>query len=162
MATRHDVLAFAATHGAKAAGEHYGIPAGTIRSWRSRAKQRAARDGTDPPPPTPAERWLAEARQLAERYAKGLCLHCGDAGTVDLSLVTRGGLLVRPGRRIPCPTCGGHLRRITVTEWPRREWTEAMARAGDLGLGWQPDEWARIRAGELDPDGRRITGRPDA
>ena len=30
------------------------------------------------------------------------------------------------------------------------------------GLGWQADEWARIRAGDLHPDGRRITGRPDA
>jgi hypothetical protein len=160
MASRSEVLDYADAHGAKTAGEHFGIPAGTIRSWRSRARARAARDGTAPP--TPAERWLAEARQLAERYAKRLCLQCGGAGTVDVPATTRSGLTIRPARRLPCPSCGGPVRRIQVTEWPRREWTEAQAAAGDAGFGWSGDEWARIRAGELDPDGRRITGRPDA
>jgi hypothetical protein len=159
MASRSEVTAYAAIHGAKAASERYGTPAGTIRSWQSRARARARRAGI--PTDTPVERWLAEARQTAERYLKGLCLQCGGAGTVELPPVTRGSLLVRPGRRIPCPTCGGRVRRIQVTEWPKREWTQAMARAGDAGLGWQPDEWARIRAGELNPDGRRFTGRGD-
>jgi transposase-like protein len=88
MAARSDVLAFAERHGAKAASERYGVPSGTIRSWRSRARKRAARDGTTPP--SPAERWLAEARQLAERYAKRLCLQCGGEGTVGMPAITRG------------------------------------------------------------------------
>jgi hypothetical protein len=160
MTSRREVMDYAERHGAKAAGERYGVPAGTVRSWRSRARKRAARDGTAPP--TPAERWLAEAHQLAERYAKRLCLQCGGEGVVNVPAVTRGGLTIRKARRIPCPSCGGPVRRIQVTEWPRREWTEAMAAAGDLGLGWSGDEWARIRAGEVDPDGMRFTGRPDA
>jgi hypothetical protein len=160
VADRSQVLAYAATHGAKAAGEQFGIPAGTVRSWLSRARKRAARDGTGPP--TPAERWLAEARQLAERYTQRRCLQCGDDGVVTVPAVTRGSLTIRKPRRIPCPTCGGRPRHIEVTEWPKREWTQAMAAAGDLGLGWQADEWARIRAGDVDPDGRRFTGRPDA
>ena len=78
MATRTEILAYADTHGPKQAGERYGVPAGTVRSWRSRARKRAARDGTAPPPP--AEKWLAEARQLAERYTQRRCLQCGDDG----------------------------------------------------------------------------------
>jgi hypothetical protein len=160
MASRSEVLDYADRHGAKAAGEHFGIPAGTVRSWRSRARKRAARDGTTPP--TPIEKWLAEARQLAERYLKGACLQCGDEGTVNVPATFRGSLLIRKAQRLPCPSCGGRPRHIEVTEWPKREWAQAMAVAGDLGLGWSGDEWARIRAGEMDPDGRRFTGRPDA
>lgn len=160
MPSRSEILAYADAHGAKAAGEHFGIPAGTVRSWRSRARKRAARDGTAPP--TPAERWLAEARQLAERYTKRLCLHCGGEGTVNVPATRRGSLLIRKARRINCPTCGGRPRHIRVTEWPQAEWIEGMRVAGDLGAGWSPSEWARIRAGELDPGGRRITGKPDA
>jgi hypothetical protein len=160
MASRREVMDYAERHGAKQAGERYGIPAGTVRSWRSRARKRAARDATAPP--TPAERWLAEAHQLAERYLTGACLQCGGAGTVDVPAVHRGSLLIRRARRVPCPDCGDPVRRIEVIEWPRREWVQAMAAAGDAGFGWQLDEWARIRAGELDPDGRRFTGRPDA
>jgi hypothetical protein len=160
MPDRADVLRYADAHGAKAAGEHFHISAGTIRSWRSRARKRAARAGTAPP--SPAERWLAEAHHLAERYLTGVCLHCGGDGTVDVPATVRGSLLIRKARRVSCPTCGGRPRHIEVTEWPKREWTQAMAAAGDLGLGWQADEWARIRAGDVNPDGRRITGRPDA
>jgi transposase-like protein len=162
MATRSQVLAFAASHGAKAAGLHFGLPAGTIRSWRSRARRRAARDGIPPPPPTPAERYEAEAKRLAERYLRGVCLGCGGSGTVDLPPVRRGSLLLRRARRIVCPDCGGVPLRIQVNELPRREWAEGMRVAGDAGLGWHADEWACIRAGEVDPDGYRITGRPDA
>jgi hypothetical protein len=162
MTSRSQVLAFAAAHGAKAAGLHFGIPAGTIRSWRSRARKRATRDGTPPPPPTPAERYEAEARRLADRYARRLCLTCGGSGQGDVPAVHRGSLLIRRARRIGCPDCGGPVRRIEVTEWPKREWTQAMAAAGDAGFGWSADEWARIRAGDVDPDGRRFTGRPDA
>jgi hypothetical protein len=49
MASRREVMDYADRHGAKAAGERYGVPAGTVRSWRSRARKRAARDGTAPP-----------------------------------------------------------------------------------------------------------------
>lgn len=160
MAARSEVLAYADRHGAKAAGERYGIPAGTVRSWRSRARKRAARDGTAPP--SPAERWLAEARQLAERYTQRRCLHCGDEGVVNVPAVTRGSLTIRRARRVSCPTCGGRPRHIEVVELPRREWAEGMRVAGDAGLGWNGAEWERIRDGEPNPDGMRFTGRPDA
>jgi transposase-like protein len=162
MAERAEVLAYAAAHGAKQAADHFGIPPGTVRSWRHRARQRAARLGQPNPYPTPAERWLAEARQLAERYLAGQCVQCGGSGSVDVPATTRGGLPVRKARRIPCPSCGGPVRRVQVNELGRREWAEGMRVAGDLGLGWSPDEWRLIRAGEVDPDGRRWTGRPDA
>jgi hypothetical protein len=157
VADRSAVLAFAEAHGAKAAGEHFGIPAGTIRSWRSRARKRAARDGTAPP--SPAALWLAEAMALADRYAKRQCLQCGDVGTVDLPPVMRGSLLVRPGRRIGCPTCGGRPRHIQVVELPPDEWAQGMRVAGDAGLGWNEREWGMIQAGEPCPDGFRWTGR---
>jgi hypothetical protein len=160
MPDRADVLRYADAHGAKAAGEHFHISAGTVRSWRSRARKRAARDGTAPP--SPAERWLAEAQRVAERYAKRLCLQCGGEGTVNVPAVTRGSLTVRKPRRLPCPTCGGRPRHIEVVELPRREWAEGLRVAGDAGLGWHADEWARIRAGDVNPDGMRFTGRPDA
>jgi len=160
MPSRSEILAYADAHGAKAAGEHFGIPAGTVRSWRSRARKRAALDGTAPP--TPAEKWLAEAHQLAERYLTGACLHCGGEGTVNVPATTRGTLTIRKARRLPCPTCGGRPRHIEVVEQPKAAWIEGLRAAGDAGFGWSGAEWARIRAGELDPDGRRITGRPDA
>ena len=156
MADRAEVIAYADQHGAKQAADHFHIPAGTVRSWRSRARKRAARDGTAPP--SPAERWLAEAHQLAERYAKRLCLQCGGAGTVDVPATTRGSLTVLGARRIPCPSCGGTPRRIEVVEHPRGAWLEGLAAAGDLGLGWNGREWAMIRAGEPHPDGYRFTG----
>jgi hypothetical protein len=159
MATRAEVMAYAAKHGAKAAGERYGIPAGTVRSWRSRARKRAARLGLPDPHPTPAQRWLAEAQAIAERYASGACLQCGGAGTVDVPATRRGGLIVRKARRLPCPSCGGPVRRIQVTELPRREWAEGMRVAGDAGFGWSGDEWRLIRSGEPNPDGLRWTGR---
>jgi hypothetical protein len=157
MATRNQVLDYAATHGAKAAGLHFGIPAGTIRSWRSRARKRAAQLGTAPP--TPAERWLAEAHRLAERYANRRCLQCGGDGVVVVPATTRGSLTIRKARRLPCPTCGGRPRHIEVVELPRREWAEGLRVAGDAGLGWSGAEWSRIQNGEPDPDGMRFTGR---
>jgi hypothetical protein len=160
MASRSEVLSYADAHGAKAAGERYGVPAGTVRSWRSRARKRAARDGTAPP--TPAERWLAKAQRIAERYTRRVCLHCGGEGTVTVPATTRGGLTVRRARRIPCPSCGGVVRHLEVVELPRREWVEGLRVAGDAGLGWNADEWRRIRNGDVDPDGMRFTGRPDA
>ena len=162
MATRREVLEYAATHGAKAAGLHFGIPAGTIRSWRSRARKRSVRDGTPPPPPTPAEKWAAEALRVAERFLKRVCLGCGGSGQVDVPAVHRGSLLIRRGRRVPCPDCGGPVRRIEVTEWPKRKWAEGMRAAGDAGLGWSADEWALIRSGQVNPFGQRYTGRGDA
>jgi hypothetical protein len=159
--TRTDVLAYASQHGDQAASDRYGTPKGTIWSWRSRARKRAAALGTDPPPPTPADRWQAEARQTADRYLRRVCLRCEGSHRVRLPEVRRGSLVIRKARVIDCPDCGAPLRRITVTEWPQREWTEAMARAGDAGLGWSGAEWARIRSGEPDPDGQRFTGRGD-
>jgi hypothetical protein len=159
MASRADILAYAASHGAKAAGERYGTPAGTIRSWRSRARKRAARDGVANPHPTPAERWLAEAQRIAERYAKRLCLHCGGDGTVTVPATTRGGLVIRKARRLVCPTCGGTPRRIEVVAHPRGAWLEGLAAAGDAGMGWSGAEWSRIQAGDVNPDGMRYTGR---
>jgi hypothetical protein len=157
MASSSEVLSYADAHGAKAAGEHFGIPAGTIRSWRSRARKRAARAGRADP--SPAERWLAEAQRIAERYANRRCLQCDDEGVVSVPAVTRGSLTVRKPRRLPCPTCGGRPRHIEVVELPRREWAEGLRVAGDAGLGWNGAEWERIRNGEPNPDGMRFTGR---
>jgi hypothetical protein len=167
-AHRAQVVAFANIHGPRAAARRFWVPEGSVKGWQARARARAAK----------AQAWAEAARQarpepvvadpdpaestIADRMAAGSCLRCGGAGIVQVSAVTRGSLTVRRARRLPCPSCGGPVRRIQVTEWPRREWTEAQAAAGDAGFGWSPDEWARIRAGELDPDGRRITGRPDA
>lgn len=168
MTDRVVVLAYAARHGPKAAAQRFGVPVGTIWSWRSRARRQAARQQADreratgaPAPPPSAQYEDATRRILAWALAAS-CLRCGGAGLVRLPEVRRGSLLVRRPRTIPCPDCGAPVRRIQVTEWPRREWTEAQRVAGDLGLGWNGAEWAHIRAGQLDPDGRRITGRPDA
>ena len=158
MADRSQVLSYAADHGAKAAGERYGVPAGTVRSWRSRARKRALRDGTPPPPPTPAERFEAEAKRLADRYLRGVCVHCGGEGVVKVPAVTRGSLTIRRARRLPCPTCGGVVRRLEVTEIPRRDWAEGLRVAGDFGFGWNGREWSMIRAGEVNPDGYQWTG----
>ena len=159
MASRAEVLAYASQHGDLAASQRYGTPKGTIWSWRCRAKQRAARDGTDPPPPSRADVWLAEARALADRYLAGQCVHCGGSGQVHLEPVQRGNLVIRRARTIPCPSCGGPPRTIVVVEHDRDTWRAGLARAGDAGLGWSGDEWARIRAG--DEDGRQFTGRGD-
>jgi hypothetical protein len=156
MTSRREVMDYADRHGAKAASERYGVPAGTVRSWRSRARKRAARDGTAPP--SPAERWLAEAQRIAERYAKRLCLQCGGEGVVNVPATTRGSLTVRRARRIPCPSCGGPVRRIEVVSHPRGVWLEGLAAAGDLGLGWNGREWAMIQGGEPHPDGYRWSG----
>jgi DNA-directed RNA polymerase specialized sigma24 family protein len=43
MASRVEILAYASRRGAKQAADRYGVPAGTIRSWQSRARRRAAR-----------------------------------------------------------------------------------------------------------------------
>lgn len=168
MASRAEVLAYADRHGAKAAAERYGLPAGTVRSWRSRARRRAAqqaadqeRDGTRVTSTAPAEVYEDEARRILAWALAGACVRCGGAGLVRLPAVTRGSLTIRQAQTIPCPDCG--IRRIVqVVEHPRESWTEGQRVAGDLGLGWSPDEWALIRAGALDPDGRRFTGRPDA
>jgi hypothetical protein len=169
MADRAQVLAWAERHGSAAASRRFGVPVGTIYAWRSRERRRQARRAAD------AERARQLAQQapavaepdpgeqvLAERMAAGSCLRCGGAGRVQAPAVTRGTLTIRRARRIPCPDCGGPRRVVQVVEHPRDSWRQAQAAAGDLGLGWQPDEWGLIRAGELDPDGRRITGRPDA
>jgi transposase-like protein len=152
MASRADILAYAAEHGPKAAGERYGVPAGTVRSWRSRARKR----GTAPP--TPAERWLAEAQRIAERYAKRLCLQCDDEGVINVPATTRGSLTIRRARRLVCPTCGGRPRRIEVVEHPRGAWLEGLAAAGDAGFGWNAQEWEQIQGGNPHPDGYRWTG----
>jgi hypothetical protein len=159
VADRAEVLAYADRHGAKAAGLYYGLPAGTVRSWRSRARARAARQ--QPGESSPAEQWLEHARQIVAWASRGACLQCGGAGTVRVPEARRGGLVIQKARTIVCPTCGGPPRRIQVNELPPREWAEGMRVAGDAGLGWQADEWALIRAGEPNPDGRRLTGRPD-
>jgi hypothetical protein len=99
---------------------------------------------------------------MAERYAKRLCLHCGGEGTVNVPATTRGSLTIRKARRLPCPTCGGVVRHLEVTEWPRREWAEGLRVAGDAGLGWSGAEWERIQSGDVNPDGMRYTGRGDA
>jgi hypothetical protein len=154
---RAEVMAWADRHGAQAASQRYGVPAGTIRSWRSRARRRAAREANDRPGPSPREAFENRAAQLAAWAAKGACLHCGGVGTVQVPTATRGRVVIRYGRTIPCPTCGGVPVRVQVNELPPREWAEGMRVAGDMGIGWTAEEWALIRAGEPNPNGWRWT-----
>jgi hypothetical protein len=164
MADRAQVLAWAERHGGAAAARRFGVPVGTVYAWRSRARRRAAGAAADAErarqAPALAEPDPAEAT-IAERMAAGSCLRCGGAGIVGVPAVRRGSLIIRRARRIGCPDCGGPLRHVQVVEHPPADWTAAQAAAGDLGMGWQPDEWRLIRAGEPNPDGRRFTGRPD-
>jgi hypothetical protein len=166
MASRAVVLAFAQRHGAKQAAERFGVPAGTIRSWRSRERRRAARVQADReragvPAPAVAQD-EDEARRLLAWALAGTCLRCGGGGLVRVPEVRRGSLLIRRARTIECPDCGGPIRHLEVVEHDRDAWREGQRVAGDLGLGWSPDEWRLIRAGEPNPDGQRITGKPDA
>jgi hypothetical protein len=48
-------------------------------------------------------------------------------------------------------------RRIEVTEWPAREWADAMRTAGDVGAGWTGEEWAALHGTGAAPDGSRFT-----
>lgn len=51
--SRDEILGFAEEHGAKAAGERYGVPASTIRSWRRRkVEDHRARDDDQVPAAT--------------------------------------------------------------------------------------------------------------
>ena len=166
VADRARVVGFANAHGPRAAARRFGVPLGTVKGWQHRARHRPARPQPRPAAPapthdgrTPAERFEAEAKRLAERYLQGACLGCGGSGQVDVSAVHRGSLLIRKARRVPCPTCGGRPRHIEVVELPRREWAEGLRVASDLGLGWSGAEWSRIQAGDVNPDGMRFTGR---
>jgi hypothetical protein len=167
---RAQVLAYAQRHGPKAAAAKFHIPVGTIWSWRARERRRAAQQQVDQeraavahtipspvPGPSPAQEFTDRAAELADRYRRGACLGCGGAGLVRIPPVTRGGLLIRRARTIPCPTCGGVPVRIQVNELPRAEWAEGMARAGDMGVGWTPEEWAERQAGNPNPRGWRWT-----
>jgi hypothetical protein len=89
-------------------------------------------------------------------------VRCGGGGLVRIPEVRRGSLLIRRARTIECPDCGGPVRHLEVVEHGRDSWMEGQRTAADAGFGWSGAEWARIRAGELDPDGMRFTGRPDA
>jgi hypothetical protein len=170
MVDRAQVLAYAQRHGPKAAAARFGIPVGTIWSWRARERRRAAQRQADqeraaaarpalpvPGPVTPAQSDLERAAQLAAWIAQGACLQCGGAGLVRVPPTTRGSMVIRRGRTIPCPTCGGRQVHVQVNELPRQDWTEGLRAAGDLGLGWSPEDWARIRHGEPNPDGQRFT-----
>jgi transposase len=156
---RAEVMAWAERHGAQAAAQRYGVPAGTIRSWRSRARQRAARYAAQrqESAPTPREAFEDRAAQLAAWAARGACLHCGGVGTVQVPTATRGRVVIRYGRAIDCPTCGGIPKRVQVNELPREEWAEGMRVAGDMGIGWTAEEWAERQAGNPNPGGWRWT-----
>jgi hypothetical protein len=168
MADRAQVLAYAERHGSKAAAERFGVPAATVRSWRSRARRRAAQQAADreraaervqAPPPSPLEQFESRAAQLAAWAECGACLHCGGLGTIHVPSVKRGPVVIRYGHDVPCPTCGGVPVRIQVNELPRAKWVEGMRQAGDMGIGWSAAEWAEIRAGNPNPRGYRWTHR---
>jgi transposase-like protein len=158
MPDRDVILAWAERHGGAAAARRFGVPVGTVYAWRSRFRRRAARTAADAErarqAPVLAEPDPAEAT-IAERMAAGSCLRCGGAGRVAIPEVRRGSLLIRRAQRLPCPDCGGPRRIVQVVEHPRESWTEAQQLAGDLGAGWTPEQWGRVRAG-LDPDGYRF------
>jgi DNA-directed RNA polymerase subunit RPC12/RpoP len=158
------VVDFAMRHGPTAAARRFRVPVGTVKTWQDRhrkrqarlnAWQQAARDATPVPEAAEAD---ATVEVIAARMAAGQCLRCGGAGRVEVPAKRHGSLLIRRGRRIPCPDCGTR-RIVQVVEHPRAEWTEAQRVAGDAGLGWSGDEWERIRAGDVNPDGMRFTGR---
>ena len=161
------VVAFADRRGPTAAARRYGVPLGSVKAWQARARARersaqawaAAAAEARPaelPEPDPGE------AELARRMAAGFCLRCGGQGTVIIPEVRRGSLVLRRARRLVCPNCGGVPRHVEVVEHHPAVWVQGLATAGDAGLGWSPSEWVRIRAGEVNPDGQRITGRPDA
>jgi transposase-like protein len=165
-AERAQVVSFALAHGPRAAARRFGVPLGTVKGWTHRHKHPPRRRPPRRPPvpaapvPTAAttstEVFDEQARRLAA-WAAGGCLTCANDGTITVPATYRGSLLIRAAKTIPCPTCGGRPIRIQVNELPRGEWAAGMARAGDLGIGWSPESWARIRAGEVHPDGRRFT-----
>ena len=178
MVDRAEVLAYAAQHGPAKAAAKFHIKVGTIWSWRTRERRRArlatarqaqadrARaeaqaEGLDPSlgpgPVPPAQSDLEREAQLADWVARGACLQCGGAGLVRVPPTTRGSMVIRRGRTIPCPTCGGRQVHIEVVEHPPAAWAEGLAAAGDIGLGWTGEDWARIGAGEPNPDGQRFT-----
>jgi hypothetical protein len=164
---RTQVLAYADRHGSKAAAARFGIPAATIRSWRSRARRRAAQAQADREraqehdatrvTSSPLQEFEDRAAQLAAWAARGACLHCGGVGTIRVPSIQRGPVVIRYGTELPCPTCGGTPLRIQVNELPRDEWMDGMARAGDMGIGWRADEWAERQAGNPNPKGWRWT-----
>lgn len=154
MPDRAEVLAFAQEHGAAAAAAKFGVSAGTIRSWRSRARKRAGRQAaaSSPGPDTPAGRFTQEAQRIVEWAASGhrLCLQCGGAGRVTVPASQRHGQAIRPEHSIPCPSCGGTDRgRIIVTEHPATvdgAWAAGMALFGDLTRNLRERDAARLLA----------------
>jgi hypothetical protein len=150
--TRERVTRFADAHGPRAAARHFGVPLGTVKGWQGRARQQQAkRDGL-----TPTERRQLAALLLVQWTERGVCYRCAGVGEITVPPVERAGLRIRGQRRLPCPTCGGGVRRGRVVEWPRREWEQQMVLAAELGAGWLPWEWERIRAGEHYPAGYRL------
>jgi DNA-directed RNA polymerase subunit RPC12/RpoP len=139
-AQRAAVVAFANRHGPTLAARRFHVPVGSVKAWQVRARVRAAKArawqeaaAQARPEPIVADTDPAEAT-IAQRMAGGVCLRCGGAGRVHIPEVRRGSLLIRRARKVRCPDCGGPVR-IQVTEWPKAEWTEAMALAGDAGFG---------------------------
>jgi hypothetical protein len=94
--------------------------------------------------------------------AHNICLRCGGLGWVQHPAQVIGGYTRRPARRQRCQDCGGPPRIIQVVEHPPESWTQGLAHAGDMGLGWSAFEWGLIRSGDPDADGRRFTGDPDS
>jgi hypothetical protein len=146
-APRAEILAYADRHGAKQAAVRFGVSAGTIRSWRSRARKRAARHAGRPAS-SPLARFEDEAARLVEWATRGACLRCSGSGWAILPAVTRGGQAIRPERRIPCPDCGSPTR-ARWTEWPTDQggvWQDGMARFGDLTANLTGREAAKLLA----------------
>lgn len=120
MPDRAEVLAYAETHGATAAARKFDLPAGTVRSWRSRARKRAARSGTRVPvEQSPAERFAAEAARIVDWAERGACLACGGVGYVQVNSLERQQLApalaaYRHSRRLVCPSCGGPRRAAVI------------------------------------------------
>lgn len=125
MPDRAEVLRFADHHGAKQAADHYGLSAGTIRSWRSRARRRAGREAADREraaerrPPSPLAEFERRAEQAATWAARGACRRCGGCGYLTANTpeaIARASVLaaLQYAKRIVCPDCGGPERRPVV------------------------------------------------
>ena len=124
---RAEVLAFADEHGTAGASERFGVPPGTIRSWRSRGTvtdSRAPRDSA------PAE--TADAARPVDEPTLGL---------VDTSIADGGydQAFARPSR---VPARAAPIERFTMGP-------ELMSEAPLQDLGVEPGTAGRLRPGDL-------------
>ncbi|MGI9091208.1 MAG: hypothetical protein ACR2GG_08910 [Gemmatimonadaceae bacterium] len=135
---RDEVLAFAAEHGAQAAAERFGVPAGTVRSWRARAERKVEDRRAREPEPGPERDLWWERPEFANTFAE----HRGD-GLVDV--------MVPSYSAGPDPSTGGDRKVPARARLVPRFvlGAELMSSAPVRDLGVPPDAAATLKAGDL-------------